>query len=119
MNTKTLLFAAVATLMSLPAAAQESQLSAPIRVVGARHIERTCHSMIGKAPQLSRSEVAMGFNRAWTSDMAPLREQANAQAQDVCMQGNDAVNFTFVRGSGEKDLAITAGSVPVVAAATP
>lgn len=119
MNTKTLLLAAAATLMTLPVAAQESQLSAPIRIVGARQVQKVCHSMTGRAPQLSRAEVASGFNRAWTVQMEPVRAKANSEAREVCMDGNEGVSFTFVRGASDRDYTITSGTDRTVAAATP
>ncbi|MBS0215045.1 MAG: hypothetical protein JSR63_03085 [Proteobacteria bacterium] len=120
MNTKKLLFAIAMTLVALPLAAQDDQLSKPIKIVGAKQIARSCHMDPVWGARLTRADVAKGFDRAWTDEMEPLRAKANDEARQVCRQGEyDGVSFTFVRGSGERNLSISAGNQPIVASATP
>lgn len=119
MNTKKLLFAIAMTLVALPLAAQDNQLSAPIKVVGAKQINRGCYAANSWGPRLTRSDVAKGFDRAWIDEMEPLRLKANSDAQEVCAQGYEGVSFTFVRGTGDRNLSISAGNHPVVAVNVP
>lgn len=119
MNAKKLTFAIAMTLMALPLAAQENQLSSPIKVVGAKQIDRNCHTDSHWGPRLNRADLEKGFDRAWTDEMEPLRVKANRDARQVCTQGYEGVSFTFVRGPGANDLSITSGNKPLVAVNTP
>lgn len=121
MNTKKLLFAIAMTMVALPLAAQDHQLSAPIKVVGAAQVERKCFTGDSlSAPRLTRADMIRGFNLAWIDEMEPLRVKANSEARQICNEGDyDTVSFTFVRRTGDRNLSISTGSRPVVASTAP